>query len=93
MCDQPKLKRIDTSALLHRADLIERYGSWRPISDIPLGYGQDWDLVSRWLNGGELWAASLQPTVLYHSLRLQQGNMDEGSYADHLIRAYDAFRF
>jgi GT2 family glycosyltransferase len=60
-CRRPRCYQIDTSALLHKRFLLERFGYWRP-PDVA-GYAHDWDLVSRWET--EPWVASLQPTVSY----------------------------
>jgi glycosyltransferase involved in cell wall biosynthesis len=61
LCRRPRRFQIDTSALLHRRSLIERFGYWRPAAEADGAH--DWDLVSRW--EGEAWLASLQPTLLY----------------------------
>lgn len=58
-CRRPRRYLVDTSALLHRRSLLERYGYW-----VPRGAGaHDWELVSRWHR--ERWAASLRPTLRY----------------------------
>lgn len=62
ICEQPRLYLIDTSSLLHRRSLLDRYGYWRS----PAGAGMpahDWELVSRWRR--ERWAASRRPTLSY----------------------------
>lgn len=63
LCREPKLYRIDTSALLHRKELLDKYGYWRTHKDV--GYAHDFELVSRWTN--ETYAASLKPTLIYSS--------------------------
>jgi glycosyltransferase involved in cell wall biosynthesis len=60
-CRRPRRYQIDTSALLHKRFLVERFGYWRP-PDVA-GYAHDWELVARW--EGEPWVASLLPTVRY----------------------------
>jgi Glycosyl transferase family 2 len=60
-CRRPRRFQIDTSALLHRRHLLDRFGYWRPPSDVD--YAHDWELVSRW--DGEPWVASLKPTLSY----------------------------
>jgi glycosyltransferase involved in cell wall biosynthesis len=61
ICRRPRRFQIDTSALLHRRFLLERFGYWRPPQEV--GYAHDWELVARW--EGERWLASLRPTLLY----------------------------
>jgi len=41
---EPKAGYIDTSEMLHKRWLINRYGGWRRVNK-----GSDWDIVSRWL--------------------------------------------
>jgi glycosyltransferase involved in cell wall biosynthesis len=60
-CRRPRRFQIDTSALLHRRILLERFGYWKPLCEAD--WAHDWELVSRW--DGEPWAASLQPTARY----------------------------
>ncbi len=60
-CRRPRRFQIDTSALLHRRGLLDRFGYWRPPRDVD--WAHDWELVSRWV--GEPWAASLRPTLKY----------------------------
>jgi glycosyltransferase involved in cell wall biosynthesis len=62
---EPKYQGIDTSCIVHDRDLIARYGGWRDCE--PGGYGHDWELVKRWLDGGERWAASKKPTLRYNA--------------------------
>ncbi|WP_064441946.1 glycosyltransferase family 2 protein [Hoyosella altamirensis] len=57
----PRRYQIDTSALLHRRWLLDRYGYWRPNAEAD--WAHDWDLVARWT--GEAWAASGRPTLRY----------------------------
>jgi hypothetical protein len=61
ICRRPRRYQIDTSALLHRRLLLERFGYWRRPEETD--YAHDWELVSRW--EGEPWVASLQPTLVY----------------------------
>lgn len=61
ICRRPRRYQIDTSALLHRSLLLERFGAWRTPNEA--GYAHDWELVSRW--DGEPWRASLEPTLHY----------------------------
>ncbi|MCU1448911.1 MAG: hypothetical protein JWP02_1081 [Acidimicrobiales bacterium] len=63
-CRRPRLYQIDTSALMHKRFLADRFGGWR--GPDAAGYAHDWDFVSRWES--EQWVASLLPTVRY-SLR------------------------
>lgn len=70
VCRRPRRYQIDTSALLHRRYLLERFGYWRSPADT--GYAHDWELVSRW--DGEPWVASLRATLRY---TLETSHQDE----------------
>jgi hypothetical protein len=61
ICREPRRFQIDTSALLHRRDLLDVYGYWRPLAETD--WAHDWELVSRWED--EPWAATLRPTLAY----------------------------
>jgi hypothetical protein len=61
---QPRLYGVDTSCLVHRRHLISRHGWWKTHSEV--GYAHDWELVKRWVDGGEKWAASRKPTLAYN---------------------------
>jgi glycosyltransferase involved in cell wall biosynthesis len=61
-CAAPRLYLLDTSALLHRRSLLDRYGFWRSPAEI--GHpAHDWELVSAWTDEG--WAASRRATLHY----------------------------
>jgi glycosyltransferase involved in cell wall biosynthesis len=60
MADSPQKFHVDTSSVLFRRSLVQKYGAWKPRSQV--GYANDWELVSRWK--GEAWAASMEPTVM-----------------------------
>ena len=81
LCSQPKHGRIDTSAIMHRSSLVDRYGAWRPLDE---AHGaNDWDLVSRWVVANETWAPSLRPTVIHDNATPE--------YVQSLVSAYDKF--
>ena len=61
VCRRPERFQIDTSALLHRRELLDRHGYWRTTAEV--GWAHDFELVSRWRD--EAWAASLRPTLSY----------------------------
>jgi len=61
VCRRPRRFQIDTSALVHRRFLLDRFGYWIPSSEADGAH--DWELVSRW--DGESWVASHRPTLLY----------------------------
>lgn len=69
MCRSPRRYQIDTSGLIHRRYLLERFGYWRPAHQTD--WAHDWELVSRW--DGEPWAATLAPTVVYNLQTSKQG--------------------
>jgi glycosyltransferase involved in cell wall biosynthesis len=60
---RPELHGIDTSCVIHRKDLIGKYGEWRDRTDM---YPHDWELFSRWVAGGETWACTRKPTLEYN---------------------------
>lgn len=60
ICKEPKLYRIDTSAILHKYELIEKYGYWMSGKT---RYSHDWELVSRWAK--HPWVATELATVRY----------------------------
>ena len=60
ICKEPKLYRIDTSAILHKFELVQKYGYWK--TDM---YAHDHDIVNRWVQNQHRWKASLDPTVNY----------------------------
>lgn len=64
ICKEPKIMRLDTSTFMHRRELLDKYGYWRKHSDA--GYSHDYEIVSRWVKGGELWEATKQVTMIYN---------------------------
>ncbi len=60
-CPAPRRYLIDTGTLMHRAGLLERHGYWRPSAECDGAH--DWELVSRWLDAGEGWAATGSATL------------------------------
>lgn len=69
--EPPRFGQIDTSELLHKRDLIERFGWWHNTDynedGSPTGYwGTDWELIKRWLDGGASWRHSKEVTLKYY---------------------------
>jgi hypothetical protein len=62
---EPKYQGIDTSCILHPKAFVARHGGWKNREDG--GYAHDWELVSRWLQGGETWACTKLPTLIYNA--------------------------
>lgn len=62
---EPKHGSIDTSCVLHKKELIVKYGEWKDRSSA--NYYHDWELFSRWVNGGEKWVATRKPTLIYNA--------------------------
>ncbi len=52
---------LDTSAVIHKRDLIFKYGLWKNREDG--GYAHDWEYFSRFKS--EKWLATLKPTLNY----------------------------
>jgi O-antigen biosynthesis protein len=76
---EPKLRGIDTSCLLHRRSLIAKYGGWKDREQA--GYAHDWELVQRWVEGAEPWAATRRATVLYNARSSGQAKFLEATLA------------
>jgi len=62
ICREPKRGRIDTSAIVHKTELLHKYGYWKTQQSV--GYAHDWELVSRWKD--EDYMATLNPTLMYN---------------------------
>jgi len=62
---EPKHGSIDTSCILHRKNLVEKYGGWKDRTKA--NYYHDWEFVSRWVNGSERWVATRKPTLIYNA--------------------------
>ncbi len=67
---RPEFQGIDTSCLLHRKALLARYGDW--VDNATAGYHHDWELVSRWVDGGERWACTGRATLHYNPATSRQ---------------------
>jgi glycosyltransferase involved in cell wall biosynthesis len=61
--DVPRKGRIDTSCVVHRHELVVKYGLWK--DRVEGGYAHDWEFFSRWV--GEPYIASKQATLLYNT--------------------------
>ena len=59
--DPPMYCNIDTSALVHRRDLLDR-ATWRDEGQP----SNDWDLVERWIGAGATWGFDPLPTADYY---------------------------
>jgi glycosyltransferase involved in cell wall biosynthesis len=62
-CGKPQRYRVDTSTILHKKSLLEKYGYWKTREEA--GYAHDWELVSRW--GDHNWAVTNIPTLIYNT--------------------------
>jgi glycosyltransferase involved in cell wall biosynthesis len=62
----PAPGRVDTSCVVHARRLVARYGPWRSLRETG-NYAHDWELFARWVDGGERWAATGAPTVVYNT--------------------------
>lgn len=61
---EPKQGSLDTSCVLHKKKLVEKFGWWK--NRLEGGYDHDWEFFSRWVNGKEPWAATKKPTLVYN---------------------------
>jgi hypothetical protein len=59
--DVPVKGSLDTSCIVHRRDLIYKYGFWKNREEA--GYAHDYEFFSRFLH--EKWVATQQPTMNY----------------------------
>ena len=64
ICREPKKMRVDTSTIMHKRELLEKYGYWRKQSDV--GYTHDYEIVSRWVNENLKWKATEEVTMIYN---------------------------
>lgn len=63
----PQYGQIDTSLLMHRAGVPEKYGLWPLPGEIEGDkHAPDWGVVARWLDGGATWVFLDQVTVDYY---------------------------
>lgn len=60
ICKDPIKYRINTSTFMHKKSLLDKHGYWK--EDLDDGY----EIISRWINGGEKWEATKKPTVIYN---------------------------
>jgi len=73
----PGYGAIDTSEVLHKKELIWKFGLWKntdytdvyPWGELSGNYGTDWNLFSRWLEGKATWAHSNKVTLIYNYRR------------------------
>lgn len=64
LCDKVERGKIDTSVLLHKKDLIKRFGWWSDRVD--KGYAHDFEFVRPWAAAGVSHVCSKLPTVIYN---------------------------
>lgn len=76
----PRFGRMDTSCVLHRTDLILKYGLWKNREEA--GYAHDWEFFSRWKT--EPWAATEKATLHYIPL-----SGDPEDHFQSIYRMYD----
>lgn len=62
-CVTPCKGRVDTSSVLHKRELINKYGGWK--SQAEVGYSNDWNLYSRWIPN-EPYACTNESTLVYN---------------------------
>lgn len=61
--DEMKRAIIDTSCILHKRELINKYGIWKTVQQG--GFANDWEIVHRWIRGNEKWLAHPEATLVY----------------------------
>ena len=60
---EPKRGQMDTSCLLHRKNLVERFGWWG--DRVEKGYAHDWEFIRPWVEAGVKYVMTQKPTCLY----------------------------
>jgi len=64
---EPQYGGIDTSLLMHRAGVPQKYGMWPEPHEIAGDkHAPDWGVVERWLTAGAQWVHVPQVTVDYY---------------------------
>ncbi len=61
--DEMKRAIIDTSCILHKRELINKYGIWKTVQQG--GFANDWEIVHRWIRGNEKWLVHSEATLVY----------------------------
>ena len=61
-CREPKRYRIDTSSIMHKRELLDKYGYWKTRDEA--GYAHDWEFVSRWAD--HKYCATKKATLNYN---------------------------
>lgn len=69
---------IDTSCVLHKKELIDKYGAWK--DRVEAGYAHDWEFFSRWKD--EKYACTGLATVKYNVETCGQPDFIRGLVAD-----------
>jgi GT2 family glycosyltransferase len=64
LCDRIERGKVDTSVLLHKKDLINRFGWWSDRTE--KGYAHDWEFVRPWAAAGVSHVCTKLPTVVYN---------------------------
>lgn len=65
LCDVVEKFKVDTSAVLHKKSLVERFGWWKNRDEV--GYAHDWEFVSRWVAAGIRGNVTKMPTLRYNA--------------------------
>jgi len=65
----PQYGNIDTSLLMHRAGVLDKFGDWPLAGQIECHdqHAPDWGVVAKWLDAGAKWTFVAQVTVDYWS--------------------------
>jgi glycosyltransferase involved in cell wall biosynthesis len=65
----PQYGNIDTSLIMHRAGVLDKYGDWPLAGQIDCHdqHAPDWGVVAKWLAAGAKWTFVPQVTVDYWS--------------------------
>ena len=64
-CEKPEFGQIDTSEVLHKKSLVEKFGWWA--DRVTVGYSHDWEFINRWVKAGIKWAVTGKATVIYNA--------------------------
>lgn len=64
LCDEPIKGKIDTSCIIHKKNMISRFGCWK--DRVEAGYAHDWEFVRPWAEAKCEYYATHKPTVIYN---------------------------
>lgn len=64
ICKKPDKFRVDGNCILHKRSLLEKYNYWNTRTAV--GFANDFELVSRWVQGREKYVATKVASVVFN---------------------------